>query len=329
MIGVFFYIVLFKLLPSVLKSTQIKQRDIMLIGALVSGYISILITNFFGFSVVIINIYMFLIPAFVLIIAEYIKPAWDTASPKEIKAPVGPPKILIISILAVVALFLIYKLLVFWLADQAYALGYNMDRANQYQLAYKSLHDAVSQRGDEPTFWDELSINDAVIAASLIYQKQPQQASSIASEAIAVSNKVVTEHPYDVVFWKTRVRVFYTLGQVDTAYFQQALSAILQASKLAPTDAKISYNLGLLYGQTGQYSKATQTLENTIALKPDYKDAYYALGIFYHQRAINSKGVVVNADLEQKAVSELHYILAHLAPNDPSSLQALKSWKEK
>jgi len=46
-------------------------------------------------------------------------------------------------------------------------------------------------------------------------------------------------------------------------------------------------------------------LENTIKLKPDYAVSYYALGIFYHQLAIDAKGKVVNEVYNQKAIDTL------------------------
>jgi putative inorganic carbon (HCO3(-)) transporter len=53
---------------------RIKRQQVITLG-LVSGYLSILISNFLGFSVVIINLYLFLIPAFVFFLNDLINPA--------------------------------------------------------------------------------------------------------------------------------------------------------------------------------------------------------------------------------------------------------------
>ncbi len=330
MIGMFFYFLLFIILPKALaKDSKIRQTDFVLIAALTAGYISILISNFFGFSVVIINIYLFLIPAFVFFLADMIPSYAVNANAKSSTTSVNIYQWFFITIISLIGIFLIWELCVFWQADRDYALGYNYDKVNQYQPAYQSLHQAVALRTDEPTFWDELTVNDAIVADQLVYQKQIQQATTVANEAISVSNSIISQHPNNVVFWKDRVRVFYTLGQVNPQYLQQALDAIQHASVLAPTDAKISYNLGLIYGQTGQYTKATSVLENTIAMKPDYHDAYYALAIFYHQQAVDKKGNIINPVLEQKAIDNLHFILQHFDNNDAASKQSLKSWGAK
>jgi len=39
-----------------------------------------------------------------------------------------------------------------------------------------------------------------------------------------------------------------------------ALDAIKKSAQLAPTDADVSYNLGVLYGQTGDSKNAVKTL---------------------------------------------------------------------
>ncbi len=320
---------------------QLGQLEIMsirnLILALLASYLSILVSNFFGFSVVIINIYLFLIPAWVLILMDSINPVYlfntspsylgsDTVS-KISGEKISPPKQLLIMGIAIFSLYLIYSLIVFWVADTNYAMGYNLDHANQYQTAYPLLISAVSQRGDEPTFKDELSQNEATLALLSAEQKQATQASVLTSQAVILSNDVVTAHPNNVVFWKSRTRVFYTLSQFNPKYLSVAIESLQKAHSLAPTDVKISYDLGVLYGQTGDDKKAIEFLKQTIFLKPDYRDAYFALGLFYHDMAINKRRKVVNRELQTKAVSEMNEILTKFSSNDAEVKKTLQSWQ--
>ena len=50
-----------------------------------------------------------------------------------------------------------------------------------------------------------------------------------------------------------------------------------KASILAPTDPKLSYNLGLVYYQLNQKQEALDTLIKTNEMKPGYPDAQIAL----------------------------------------------------
>lgn len=51
------------------------KNDVFLVIGLITAYIGIIITNFTGFSVVIINLYFYLIPAWTFILLGQIKPA--------------------------------------------------------------------------------------------------------------------------------------------------------------------------------------------------------------------------------------------------------------
>jgi len=345
MIGLFLFLSLKYLWKN--KGEDTNNRKILVL-ALVSGYISILISNFFGFSVVIVNLFMFLIPALVFILANlinYDKNLSFSFTPKNVenKKPqvevyaVTKPIWAIIAVVVIISGYLIFTLINFWNADKDYAMGSNYDRVNQYQTAYPLLHKAVTERPDEPVFKDELAWNDAALAISILGQTftdQAQQkqatdlAQKLAQEAITTNDEITSKYPNNIVFWKTRVRIFYTLAQADKRYYASALSAIKKTAELAPTDADISYNLGILYGQTGDAENAVATLKNTIKLKQDFSNAYYALGIFYHQLAINNKGVVVNQEYQQKAIDTMHFMLKNVAPGDSRAIDALKAWEK-
>jgi tetratricopeptide (TPR) repeat protein len=298
--------------------------------SLIVAYITILISNFFGFSVVIINVYFFLIPLFFLLANNLLKQ--PEANREEHHVASGQWVATIAVWLG--AFYLILVLLNFWQADRSYALGYNLDHAGQYQSAYQPLHEAVASRPDEPVFKDELAINAAVMATALASQKDAASATSaaqLAQEAVTANDQITKDFPNDITYWKSRVRVMYTLSQILPQYLPVALQALQKAHQLAPTDAKISYNLGLLYAQVGQTDAGVTTLQDTVKLKPDYRDAYYALGLLLHQQAVDSKNqtTIVHPDKQQQAVAAMRYILDTLHIDDSPAKEALKSWGEK
>ncbi len=337
-IGMIFYF-LYISFRALLKNGQLSMvNGQWLTLALLAGYVSILVTNVVGFSVVVINIYFFLIPAFALLTLDLIDNEKVLAFPQTNK--MGAQKTLaqkaIIIALVVLALYLLLQLFKYWNADKAYYMGYNLDRAQQFEPAYTYLTSAITQRKDEPVFLDEFSINNGVLAASIISANQIKQASEAAKDepiitallqsAIQTSDKVTTEHPNNVTFWKSRVRLFYTLSQVYPKYLPFTLEAIKKAQTLAPTDATISYNLGILQGQSGDFSAAVKTLENTVKLRPAYGDAHFGLALFYHQQAVDKTGKVIDEALEQKAIKQIKYILEKIDPNDDQAKAALKIW---
>jgi putative inorganic carbon (hco3(-)) transporter len=301
--------------------------------ALIASFVSILVSNFFGFSVVIVNVYFFLIPAFVLVLLNLIAPDRTLIFPYTTPAAHGftvkPLSLysqsLVVGI-ALFALYFLYLLMNFWRADVAYAYGYNLDRINEYQAAYPYLEKAVNLRSTEPLFRDELALNNATLALAFFQAKDTNSAAQLADRAINISNAVVTENPNNIVYWKNRVRIFYNLAQIDPKYFGQSLEAMQKAQLLAPTDAKVLYNLAVLHGQMGDTQKGLQMLDEVLRLKPNYSDAYFAKGLFYHSLAIDENENVINADMQQKAVESMQYILDHINRDDKRAIDSLQSW---
>lgn len=299
-----------------------------LVLSLVASFLSILMINFFGFSVVILNIYLFLIPAFILIILNLI----NNKNQKEISGInyISYGQWAIISFLGIAGLFMIGLLIRYWIADTKYALGYNYNRVQELQTAYPLLHDAVKLR-NEPVFLDEMAINDAFIAAGLMTQNSTESAQvseTLINEAISTSNKLVKEHPNNIVFWKSRVRILYTLSAIDQNFLPQALEAIKKTEVLAPTDASVLYNLGVIYGQNNDTKNAVRVLEKTIEYKPDYREAHFALGLFYHDLSINKSGAITDLIYHEKAINEMKYVLEKINPSDQQAKESLDLWEK-
>ena len=280
-----------------------------------------------------------MIPIFVFILGGMLQPKKQFIFPKSESGIVNRISLYqwtFIFFVIIASCYLLLTLFRFWIADKAYSLGYNLDRAGEYQQAYPHLQKAVDIRGGEPVFKDELAINNAILAGALLSQDDTKIstdsanfANNLAQNAISLSDFITSKYPNNVVFWKSRVRVFYSLGQIDSTFLSVSLEAIKKASELAPTDANISYNLGVLYGQNGDTKKAIEVLNNTVKLKPDYRDAYYALGLFYHEESLDKDGNVVNLDNQLKAIEQMDFILTHIASDDAAAQESLKTWENK
>ncbi|HUQ85756.1 MAG TPA: O-antigen ligase family protein [Candidatus Limnocylindrales bacterium] len=310
----------------------------MLILGLFAGWISILISNFFGFSVVIINLYLFIIPAFVFILGNFLnleKSFSFSLSPfrpaNSSHAKLNRYQITLLIGMSLTSALLLFSLYRYWEADKAYSDGSNLHKGGSYQNAYPFLVKAVSLKTNEPIYKDELSLNMGTLAAAFYLQKDASSAAMLKEQSIALNDEVIGKHPNNIVFWKNRVRLFYTLAQGDQSnekiYYDQALESIKKAQELAPNDAKVSYNLGVLLGQTGDIEKAVEVLENTVKLKADYRDAYYALGLFYRELATDDNDFVTDPAMQQKAVSTYEYILKNIDPEDKQVKKSLESWK--
>ena len=182
-----------------------------------------------------------------------------------------------------------------WQADKAYAMGKNLDGVQQYVNAYTYLTQAVEANPGEPSYRDELAYNQAVLASAIYEQLKtstlegkmnltiPQlevSTTDLINSAITNSNQVVEISPNSLPFWKDRTKTLYQLSLIDPKYNAMALEAIKKAADLAPTDAKVHYNLGLLLAKNGQTDEAIKVFEETLKLKPDYTDAKNSLEMY-------------------------------------------------
>ena len=313
--------------------------DSLLVIGFIAAFIGISITNFFGFSVVIVNSYFFLIPIFVFAIQNLINSERKILIPKSAEQKKTNPSAFQwagISAISLACLYLLYNLLNYWNADKAFSYGANLNKIGYYQDAYSYLQKAVAQRPGEPVFQDELAVNNAALASQLLTGENAQNASAsaetastLSQQAISISDKLVTAYPKNFVFWKSRIRIFYTLAQVNQNFLSQALLAARSAQALAPNDASITYNLGVIEGQTGNIDNGIAALEKTVEIKPDYADARHALGLFYDQKALDASGKVVDRSYIEKAKEQMRYLLNNINAKDTRAQETLKQLEKK
>ena len=133
-------------------------------------------------------------------------------------------------------------------------------------------------------------------------------------QAVASSDLSLRLSPGNVTFWKTRTRMFYTLSQIDRQYSTKALDAVLVAQRLAPNDPKIIYNAGIVYELNEDTESALERFKYALELKPDYKDAAWALAIFYEKD-----------DNQEESEKWLRYILENIDPDDQEVKKKLGS----
>lgn len=257
------------------------SHQVILNIALFSSWISILVTNFFGFSVVIIQLFFFLIPALMIIL----NPVSEPNLLFRFSLPVNQKfrKILIIILLICGMLTFVMSLL-YWRADTLFAKGYRYNQIGASQSAVPYLEAAVNLKPDEPMYHNELASALSIAAIQKLDSKDATAGSILAKQAISESDKAVTISPNNVNIWKTRTKVLYAFAQYDQTFLKAAIETLLAASALSPNDPKILYNIAVLYGQEGQTDQAIETLRKTIDLKVNYKDAYYGLYVFYDQQ---------------------------------------------
>ncbi len=311
-------------------SSKYKENDknilttsyFLLTTGLFTGWLSILITNFFGFSVVIIQLFFYLIPAISFILMNELdnRQPFNIAQGKQItdNNRIFTIQYLLILVISFVICYLLFVLFRMWTADTIFTKGYSESQNQEYMQAYKNIRRSITLNSDEPLYYDEFVVPAGYLSVLTFENKDATLSAQLRDEAILASNEALKISPNNVNFWKTRTRLFFMLSQLDEKYYDDAVDSLERSKFLSPTDPKITYNLALLYDKRDKIAQAIKMLEETIRLKPDYKDAYLALGLFYEKEK-----------KFDQARKEYNFILKYLEPNNTDVKKRLENIKIK
>lgn len=241
--------------------------------ALLAGWLGILVTNFWGFSVVIVQILMFLLPAIAIALER------ESVRVEEYKSTnlSGLQKIgLFVSCSS--TLILLYSISKYWLADVKLASSqlqtryFGSTQNPQYLIgAYKDAEQSFQLNSNEPAISSVYSEAAAYLAVAL-ESASATQAGQLAEQAIRVSDLTIELSPHHPNYFKSRSRVAILLSEIDPKYIEMGAESLKMARFLSPTDPKIPYNQGLIAKYQNKIPEAKVFFQEAISLKPDYAE---------------------------------------------------------
>ncbi len=279
--------------------------------ALLSGYTSLLVTNFFGFSVVPTQLQLFLFPAMAVACS------WQdvVSSNENNKNKLGGIQKFSVVCILLATCYLLLTTYQYWYSDTLYAKGKANNGIQRQDVAANYLIQAVNIEPWQPLYHSELANSYAAIALALYNQKDTENSKKYTELAIGESDKSINLSS-SLNLKRSRFGVFVVLSTTNPDYLRAAQETLINAITLAPTDAKLYYNLALTYARTNQPDRAMEVLINTIRLKANYRDARLAYAYLLMEKKEHSE-----------AKNQLTYILKYIDPNDSLTKQALESIK--
>ncbi|WP_130617406.1 tetratricopeptide repeat-containing sulfotransferase family protein [Dyella amyloliquefaciens] len=130
---------------------------------------------------------------------------------------------------------------------------------------------AAYQRGDLAAvlaLGEPVAAQGDIDSTALLLLGAAQQSSHRLSEALATFHRLVQRNPTVAEYWNNLAVVARQLGDVTVAE-----DALRRALALAPQEAQIHYNLGLLHAQQQRWLQAREALLDAVALVPAFIDA--------------------------------------------------------
>jgi tetratricopeptide (TPR) repeat protein len=281
------------------------------------AYLSILITNFFGFSVTTVNVLFYLIPVILIVLNSKVLKLELFEAPK-INSFIQSVLILVLIISYVLFIRGIYN---YWQADIAYSKGKTFIASQNYDQGLKYLEEALNKKY-EHVYHDEISA--ALSHYSLLVGYEDEDSKEATDEIIKLSEGYnaasLRASPQNVLYWKTKGRneYFYYYATESVKFLEQGIKTLSNAEKIAPTDPKVLHSKALIYSllaaefvdkdgkKFSDYKKKSlESLEKAIELKKNYRDAYVLMG-----------QLLVQYDDEEQARRMFNFVLKNIEPND-------------
>ncbi len=321
-VGLGMYILMIVAVIYLFVRTIKKHHDSGLFGiSLLAAYTTILITNFFGFSTTTINIFFFLIPAFIVVFSAKES---DIVSDHSEHMSLTSWALIVLS--GFVLLLTYSYLYSYYVADTKYALSKQYAQAGDSKTEAGLLQQALRLRR-EHVYEDKLSF--ALANLAYVYQGDKKGARALVALSQRYNALSLLGSPKNVLYFKTRAKNYYLYYQLDSnpQDIQLGIDALGEAKRLSPTDPKIPYSASIFYSLMADAAKdqgkkkefrdlSLAQIGESIALKPNYSDAY-----------------LIKAQLLKKygdkagAKTALKYLLKNIDPKDEQAQKELEKLK--
>jgi putative inorganic carbon (hco3(-)) transporter len=291
------------------------------LAALLASYISYLVQNIFGFSVVMIALLFYLFPGFAFVSSsstrtlQIDKIPWFLILPHTVISIIYKRSIYQKITAFIIIIFTFYFLLsIFniWRADINYKIGSDHQDKGSVGEAFNSFRRAVILNRDEPLYLSELG-SAAASSALASLEVDATQSAEFKDNAIFFTQAALEKSPANVSLWRTAIRAYYELSILDPSLEEETIKITDQTIKLAPNDPKVYYNKALILSQLNRNSEAIEAMKKALELKPNYREARLSLVDLY-----------IAEGQTELAKEEANTVLKQI-PNDPDALQKLQA----
>lgn len=223
---------------------QINKRHIHLLA----GYISLLVSNFFSFSVVSTALLFFLYPAFTGI---------QNGKKESYRFRLSANGKYILLITSTIIMLLLSALLLkLAFSDYLYA-----------KSGHQPVKRSVELSSYQPQYWEKLG---AIYAEA--------DSDYLAEETLNVALNLA---PRNIKLQKNIAQNYLSLGRIDDKYYEKALLILKQLEVLAPTDPMVPYFQALAHINLKDETAAKQYLSKALLMRPNYREAQEAFLLVY------------------------------------------------
>lgn len=270
---------------------------------ILSGFIALNITNFFGFSVSITNLWFFLLPAISISLQNK---SITLKSTKNKNSPIIS-KIIIYSIFGIIA-YTCFLISTYWYSDYLYANSQTLQ--NNLEKSEIQIKKAISYFPFNPNYHDHLAY---IYAQKALETKDPNYAKLAHQQIILVKSL----SPKNVSLIKSGSNIYMDLSEIDANFLIKNVETLQSLITLAPTDPSIYHRMGISLASLSQTDSAIQFLDYAIYLKPNYKNARLLRALLLKQLG-----------KKELALADYEYVFEFISPDDSEVIKAIEEIKK-
>lgn len=323
LIGIVSYLsIIFVLIALSLRQVLFREiDDTSLVNAgLLAGFIALAVSNFYGFSTVSVGVLFFIYLAISVILTSDLKTPTLPArkvKPRSDGTSLKLGQYLGVGLVGVLTVIIWYQIAVYFYADLVFAKATQAESSNDLTAALVDYNRALALAPYQARIYN--SYADALSKAAYYYGLEEELETMTRLAQLAFSNSAQTfmRNPVHLNFYKTQAGVYLRLAPYDQSLLQHADLILSTGLKLAPTDAKLMYNLGLIKIDQEATSAAQAYFEQAVTAKANYEAARMQLAQLYE----------ANGEVD-KAIEQYQYILNYIAPGNSKAQQALEALEQ-
>lgn len=238
------------------------RRNHPLSATLMVGWLTLPITNFFGWPTVSTSLLFFLFPAFLIVI---------NSKDKELRETVIYNRAAdrILKILVIPSLFIgFYFAINTFIADVRFAQAITLSKRGFFEEANSEFKKSINSNPLEPTYRREYAFN--LVQQSLISE---DGRSNSVSETILQSEAAFRLNPLNSLTLKSLLRTYYALAKLDPLFEKNVEEYAQKTTHLSPTEPRAFYDSALIFSYLGKNDDSRNYAQKALTLKPDYEEA--------------------------------------------------------
>ncbi|HCR35666.1 hypothetical protein A2130_01090 [Candidatus Woesebacteria bacterium GWC2_33_12] len=237
-----------------------------------AGYVGILVTNFFGFSVVPVSLLFFLFPA-MAVVSSMQEVEWV----KQKKININQWFLVFVVLLS--TFYILHSTFRYFIADIHFNKAKLFNKSGNLPMAKQEILKSLKISPNEPLYLNEMAVAD---------------------NNIEISQKALLLSPYNINLVRSLSGIYNRNSNPAKAI------EVLQSFLInTPSDPKNYYQIGIYYLKINDLNNAAVYFTKSVELKPNYKDARFALGLTY-----------IDLKEFELAKNELKYILEKIDSKD-------------